>query len=83
MIGPPPAEQLVVNERRPGVMVVGGPLTNCVSASHHGRELLLSYRLLGADGGEYRPVGQDFDSFPQFTIREGGLQVGAGKFDFG
>jgi hypothetical protein len=83
VMAPPPPERVVVDERRPGMISVGGPLTNCVSATHRGRELFLSYKLLGAGGGEYRPVGRDFEEQPQFTIREGGLRVGAGKFEFG
>ena len=84
MISPPPPEQaVVVDEARPQVMEVGGPLTNCVSATHRGQELFLSYRLLGAGGAEYRPLGGDFAWQPQFAIREGNSQVGAGKFEFG
>ena len=45
--------------------------------------MFLSYRLLGAGGGEYRPVGEGFEEQPQFTIREGGVRVGTGKFEFG
>ena len=52
VVSPPPPEQMVaVEEQRPAVLTVGGPLTNCVSATHRGRNLLLSYRLIGAGGG--------------------------------
>ena len=54
VLGPPPPEQaVVVEEQRTAVLAVGGPLTNCVSATHRGRNLLLNYRLIGAGGGEY------------------------------
>ena len=79
----PAGQVVVVDGGRPGLMLVGGPLTNCVSATHAGREVHLGYQLRGVGGGEYRPVGRDFDSEPQFTIREGGLRVGGGKFEFG
>ena len=72
VISPPPPDQAVaVDGGRPQVMAVGGPLTNCISATHRGRELFLRYRLLGAGGAEYRPLGEDFAWQPQFTIREG------------
>jgi hypothetical protein len=83
VIGPPPVERVVVDDQRPAMLVVGGPLTNFVSGTHRGRELFLGYQLLGAGGGEYRPVGRDFEEQPQFTIREGGMRVGAGNFEFG
>jgi phenylpyruvate tautomerase PptA (4-oxalocrotonate tautomerase family) len=60
VLGPPPPEQaVVVDEGRTAVLAVGGPLTNCVSATHRGRNLLLElpidrrrwWRLLAGGGG--------------------------------
>ena len=84
VLGPPPSEQaVVVDEGRTAVLAVGGPLTNCVSAAHRGRNLLLSYRLIGAGGGEYwLEAGRDGKP-PQVTIRKSGKQIGSGQFEFG
>ena len=84
VVSPPPPEQaVVVDEQRPAVLAVGGPLTNCVSAARRGRNLLLSYRLIGAGGGEYWLVrGSDWKP-PQFTVGRSGKQIGSGQFEFG
>jgi hypothetical protein len=84
VLGPPPPERaVVVDEQRTAVLAVGGPLTNCVSATHRGRNLLLSYRLIGAGGGEYwLDAGRDGKA-PQVTIARSGKKVGSGQFEFG
>jgi phenylpyruvate tautomerase PptA (4-oxalocrotonate tautomerase family) len=84
VLGPPPSEQaVVVEERRTAVLAVGGPLTNSVSAAHRGRNLLLSYRLIGAGGGEYwLEAGRDGKP-PQVTIYKSGKKIGSGQFEFG
>jgi hypothetical protein len=78
---PPPQEGVVVDEQHSGVLAVGGPLTNCVWASHHGHNLALTYRLMGAGGGSYKTwpsLGQ-----PQFTITNSGRRIASSKFEFG
>ncbi len=56
VVSPPPPEQaVVVEEQRTAVLAVGGPLTNCVSAAHRGRNLALTYRLIGS-GGRRIPI---------------------------
>ena len=84
VLGPPPPEQaVVVDAGRTSVLAVGGPLINCVSAAHRGRNLLLSYRLIGAGGGEYwLEAGRDRKP-PQVTIRQTGKRIGSGQFEFG
>jgi hypothetical protein len=44
-----------VDDKTPAVLNVGGPLTNSVIVSRHGRDLRLDYRLVGA-GGEIAAV---------------------------
>jgi hypothetical protein len=84
VLGPPPPEQaVVVDEGRTAVLAVGGPLTNCVSATHRGRNLLLSYRLIGSGGGEYRMAGGGDRKPPQVTISRSCMKVGSGQFEFG
>ena len=84
VLGPPPPDQaVVVDAGRIAVLAVGGPLTNSVSAAHRGRNLLLSYRLIGAGGGEYwLEAGRDRKP-PQVTIRQTGKRIGSGQFEFG
>jgi hypothetical protein len=84
VLSPPPPEQaVVVSEQRTAVLAVGGPLTNCVSATHRGRNLLLSYRLIGSGGGEYRLAAWGDGKPPRFTIGKSGKRIGAGQFEFG
>jgi hypothetical protein len=84
VVSPPPPEQaIVVDEQRPAVLAVGGPLTNCVSATHRGRNLLLSYSLIGAGGGAYRLAAGGDGKPPKFTIRRSGQMIGSGQFEYG
>jgi len=84
VLSPPPPEQaVVVDEQRAAVLAVGGPLTNWVSATHRGQNLLLSYRLIGTGGGEYRMAAGGDRKPPRFTIGKSGKRVGSGQFEFG
>jgi hypothetical protein len=84
VLGPPPPEQaVVVDEGRTAVLAVGGPLTNCVSASHRGQNLMLNYRLTGAGGGDYWLAAGGDRKPPQFTVARLGRRIGSGQFEFG
>ena len=84
VLSPPrPEAAVVVAEQRTAVLEVGGPLTNCVSATHRGGNLLLSYRLLGAGGGEYWLTAGGDGKPPQVTICKSGKRIGSGQFEFG
>jgi hypothetical protein len=80
---PPPEQAVVVDEQRAAVLAVGGPLTNCVSATQRGRNLLLSYRLIGGGGGNYWFAGGGDRKAPQFTVGRHGKRIGSGEFEFG
>ena len=43
-----------VDDKTPAVLNAGGPLTNSVTASRHGQDLRLDYRLIGAGGETYQ-----------------------------
>jgi hypothetical protein len=73
---------ITVNEKGPAVLTAGGPLTNSVSITRHGRMLSLNYRLVGV-GGTYQLVNQDRSHPPEFTIYQGDKKVKSGKFEFG
>ena len=74
--------KITVTEEAPAVLRAGGPLTNSVSMSRRGKNLSLSYRLLGI-GGPYQLVSQDRAHPPEFTIYQGDKKVASGKFEFG
>ena len=80
---PPPEQAVVVEEQRAAVLAVGGPLTNCVSATRRGRNLLLNYRLIGSGGGEYWLVGGGGGKPPRFSVGKAGKKIGSGEFEFG
>jgi hypothetical protein len=80
---PAPEQAIVVDVQRPAVLAVGGPLTNSVAAIRHGRELMFSYRLIGAGGGEYRVWQGTNRMSPQFSVCKSGKKIGAGQFEFG
>jgi hypothetical protein len=84
VLGPPPPEQAVeVVEGQTAVLAVGGPLTNCISASHRGQNLMLNYRLIGAGGGDYWLAAGGDRKPPQFTVARLGKRIGSGQFEFG
>lgn len=61
----------------------GGPLTNSVSTGRRGRDLSISYQLLGADGAPYMMADQDRSHPPRFTISKGGKELQSGAFEYG
>ena len=83
LAAPPPEQAVVVDEQRSALLAVGGPLTNWVSATHRGQSLLLSYRLIGAGGGEYRLSAGGDRKPPRFTVDRAGKTIGASEFEYG
>ncbi|MBI5383866.1 MAG: hypothetical protein HZA90_04175 [Verrucomicrobia bacterium] len=77
------AERTVtIASNKPFALVTGGPLTNSVTASRRGKQLVLDYKLLGVDG-PYRMKIVDRSEPPTVAISHGGRQVASGKFAFG
>jgi len=77
---------VVVDERRPAVLAMGGPLTNSISVTRHGQDLKFTYRLIGAGGGDYKLWEYwrtHRDSPPQFSIYQGERKIASDKFEFG
>jgi hypothetical protein len=74
--------RITVAEKAPAVLTAGGPLTNSVSINRRGRNLNLSYQLLGA-GGAYQTLNRDLAHPPEFAIYQGDKKVASGKFEFG
>ncbi len=74
--------RITVNDKRPEVLTVGGPLTNSVSISRRGKNLALNYQLVGA-GGAYQLANQDRSHPPEFAVYHGDKKVASGKFEFG
>ena len=72
-----------VNEKSPATLVVGGPLTNSVSVSRHGKNLRLDYSLVGVGGINYQLATQDSSHPPGFAIYKGDKKIASGNFDFG
>lgn len=79
----PRSAQLVVKADHPAVLVAGGPLTNSLLVMRRGRNLMLSYRLLGADGDSYQLAAADRSNPPRFTVFRGDAQIDSGKFEYG
>ena len=81
--GAPASGAVVVQSAKTAVLLAGGPLTNSVSPSRNGRNLSLSYQLLGVDGSSYTLGAQDRSSPPLFTVYKGAKAIHSGKFEFG
>ncbi len=76
------SKQVMVSEQAPAVLTAGGPLTNSVAVSRRGKDLSLSYQLVGA-GGVYQMMKQDRTHPPEFTVYRGDKKLASGKFQFG
>jgi hypothetical protein len=75
--------RISVDGKTRAVLDVGGPLTNSVTASRHGQDLRLDYRLVGAGGQTYQLARQDRSKPPEFAIYKGGKKIASGSFEFG
>ena len=75
--------RISVDAKTRAVLNRGGPLTNSVLASRHGRELNLDYQLLGAGGEVYQPANQDRSKPPAFAVFKAGKKIASGTFEFG
>jgi hypothetical protein len=78
-----PAYPVTIDATNGMTFAAGGPLTNSVTLSRRGRNLVIDYRLAGAGGGEYRLVPDDRAHPPEFVISRAGTVVRSGKFEFG
>lgn len=75
--------QLSVSDKPAAAIDVGGPLTNSVAASRHGRDLRLDYSLIGAGGETYQMANQDRSKPPTFAVYKNGKKLTSGTFEFG
>jgi hypothetical protein len=78
-----PDQSVVISAAKPALLACGGPLTNTVSATRYGRQLRLSYDLVGAGGRSYQLTYLDRSKPPQFAVYHGAREVASGKFEFG
>jgi hypothetical protein len=79
----PTGKWISVNSQRPALLAAGGPLTNSVIASRAGRDLRLSYQLVGVGGEMYQVVGPAAAQAPDFAVYKGNTKIASGKFEFG
>ncbi len=77
------AGKLSVDGRRPATLVAGGPLTNSVATKSQDHTLQLSYKLLAADGREYKFPRRDDKPPPEFAVFQGTNRLATGKFQYG
>jgi len=79
-LNPPP---VTISPGKPTVLRMGGPLTNSLAVTKHGRTLSFQYELKG-EGGRYRLAGPvDQSNPPQVVISQHGKPVGEGRFQYG
>jgi hypothetical protein len=75
--------EVTVTDKSPALLVGGGPLTNSVSVRRRGKNLVLDYQLVGANGGAYKLQSDDQQNPPGVTILHQGKSVASGKFAYG
>ena len=78
-----PDKWIAVDGKKPAVLAAGGPLTNSVSLSRHGKSLRFNYQLLGAGGEVYQLTRQDRSHPPEFAVYKGDRKIASGKFAYG
>jgi hypothetical protein len=74
---------LIVAKDKPATLVAGGPLTNSVTLTPRGGQLVFNYRLVGAGGETYQFGTTDRTKPPQFAVYQGDKRIASGKFEFG
>jgi hypothetical protein len=72
-----------VDGKTPAVLNAGGPLTNSITASRQGQDLVLDYILLGAGGAAYKMATNGMTQPPSFAIYKGEKKIESGDFEFG
>jgi len=77
------SEPLTVSADKPATMVAGGPLTNSVTMTRRGGQLVLNYHLVGAGGRTYQLAATDRSKPPLFAVFQGDKKIASGKFEFG
>jgi len=77
------SEPLTVSADKPATLVAGGPLTNSVTMTRRGGQLVLNYHLVGAGGKTYQFATTDRSKPPQFAVFQGDKKIASGKFEFG
>ena len=80
---PPSGNRISVNDKTPAILAAGGPLTNSLTATRHGQDLRLDYRLVGAGGATYQMVEQNRAHPPEFAVFKGDKKIASGNFEFG
>jgi hypothetical protein len=81
LVTPHAADATKITATKSAILAVGGPLTNSVGVSRHGRALNLSYQLVGAGGEAYQLLGARQQ--PEFAAYRDGKKIASGKFEFG
>jgi hypothetical protein len=77
------ARSLKVTAQSPTVLAVGGPLTNSVTATRRGEDLVLNYQIIGAGGQTYQMANVNRLHPPEFAIYKGERKIASGNFEFG
>lgn len=78
-----PDKWITVDGKKPAVLAAGGPLTNSVSLSRHGKSLRFNYQLLGAGGEAYQLARMDRSQPPEFAVYKSDKKIASGKFAYG
>jgi len=77
------AGRVRLDEQRPAVLALGGPLTNSVSLGSRDGALAINYKLLGVNNVSYRLARPDYDHPPQFAVFQGTNRLASGNFRYG
>ena len=75
--------RITVDDKTTAVLQVGGPLTNSVIASRHGKDLRLDYRLGGVGGETYQTTRLDRSRPPEFAVYKDAKKIASGTFEYG
>jgi hypothetical protein len=76
-------QRISVDGKTPPILTVGGPLTNSVTVTRQGQDLLLNYQLIGVAGQIYQLANRDYAHPPEFAVYKGDRKIASGKFQYG
>jgi len=78
-----PMEEVVITADTPQTLKVGGPLTPLIDITRQGRQLQLTYKIMGQGQETYRSLATDQAASPTFTVYQGKTVIDTGTFEYG
>lgn len=75
-------QRVTIETDAPATLKLGGPLKSTLKVERANKSLVLSFKMVGQGGEEYRTLGTR-DTQPYFTVYKGDREIHSDKFEYG